>query len=67
MIPLAYLLSVAVALVVLAVALRHRPTPAPEPPDVPALPADLPADAATEIRVILTAATRLATTLGEAA
>lgn len=65
MIPLAYLLSVAVALVVLAVALRHRPTP--EPPHVPALPADLPADAATEIRVILTAATRLATTLDQAA
>jgi hypothetical protein len=63
---LAYLLSVAAGLMVLAVALRHHPAPAPvSPPSTPA-PA-LPTGADAEIRVILAAATQLAARLTPAA
>jgi hypothetical protein len=65
MIALAYLLSVAVCLVLLAVVLRRRPTP----PDVPA-PSLAPAvvvDAGAEIRVILAATHQLAARLSTAA
>ena len=64
---LAYLLSVAAGLVVLAVALRRRPAPATPPrTPVPAL-ALLPTGADAEIRVILAAATQLAARLDTAA
>lgn len=63
---LAYLLSVLVGLVVLAVAMRPRRTPAPTPP----APAPAPAaavDPGAEIRVILAAAAQLAHRLDTAA
>ncbi|WP_185909183.1 hypothetical protein [Streptomyces sp. WAC01280] len=65
---LVYLLSIAVSLVVLAVALRLHPAPTPPtPPRVPATPAALDPGAAAEIHVILTAATQLAARLTTAA
>lgn len=62
---LAYLACVAVALVVLAVALRRRPVPPPVRP-APVWPV-LPDTAAADISVILTAAVRLAERLAPAA
>ncbi|MEV4993184.1 hypothetical protein [Streptomyces niveus] len=65
---IAYLLSVLVALVVLAVAIRPRQVPAPTPPEAPA-----PASAAmnpaaqADVRLILAAATQLAARLDTAA
>lgn len=62
----AYLMSVVVALVVLAVALRRRPVAAP--PRVPAPgPGVLPAGAEVEVRMILTAAVQLAARLAPTA
>jgi hypothetical protein len=64
---LAYLLSVAVALVVLAVALRPRRAPGPTPPTAPApAPGVVPAEG-DEIRVILAAVAQLAHRLDTAA
>lgn len=66
MIALAYLATVAVALVVLAVAMRHRP--APTPPIPPALSADgFPPGAEADVRLILVAAAQLAARLAPAA
>ncbi|GGT60087.1 hypothetical protein GCM10010271_74070 [Streptomyces kurssanovii] len=65
MIALAYLATVAVSFVVLAVALCRRPAPAPLPP-APA-PDRLPTNAEAEVRLILTAATQLAARLTPAA
>jgi hypothetical protein len=62
-IALAYLATVAVGLVVLAVALRRRPAPAGAAP----APTLLPTTAATEIRTILAAAAQLAARLDTAA
>lgn len=62
MIALAYLATVVVALVILAVALRHRPAPAPtKPPTTP--PARTPALplSTAEARAVLAAAVQLAT------
>lgn len=67
MIAFAYLATVVVGFVVLAVALRPRRAPAPLPPAPAPAPAGLPATAATEIRVILTAAAQLAARLETAA
>ncbi|MEW1616579.1 MULTISPECIES: hypothetical protein [unclassified Streptomyces] len=64
MIALAYLLSVAVSIGVLAVALRRRPAPAAPPP--PVLPAEAPAIEA-DMRVLLTAAVQLASRFAPAA
>ncbi|MBB4717858.1 hypothetical protein [Streptomyces luteogriseus] len=65
---LAYLLSIAVSLVVLAVALRRRPAPAPTPPQAPAPAlAALPTTAEGDVRVILAAAAQLAARLSTAA
>jgi hypothetical protein len=61
---LAYLLSVLVAVGVLAVALRRRPAPPKAP--APAS-AGIPAAAVSEIRVILAAAAQLAARLDTAA
>jgi hypothetical protein len=63
-----YVLTVVVALVVLAVALRPRRATAPTPPPapVPALSA-LPDTAAAEVRVILAVAAQLAARLDTAA
>lgn len=65
---LAYLLSLLVAAVVLAVALRRRPVPTP-PPNAPAESAGTPLPAGTEadVRLILVAATHLAARLATAA
>lgn len=60
MIALAYLTTVAVALVVLAAALCRRPAPAPAPvPPAPG-PSRLLIDGEPEVRLILAAATQLA-------
>ncbi|KOG25960.1 hypothetical protein ADK35_08015 [Streptomyces viridochromogenes] len=69
MIALAYLATVAVSLVVLAVALRRRPGQgATPPPEAPApIAAELPPTAEAEIRLILAAATQLAARLTPAA
>ncbi|MEU6688484.1 hypothetical protein [Streptomyces sp. NPDC046832] len=65
---LAYLLSIAVSFVVLAVALRRRPAPAPTPPQAPAPAlAALPTTAEGDVRVILAAAAQLAARLSTAA
>jgi hypothetical protein len=65
---LAYLLSVLVAVVVLAVALRPRRVPTPPAPVPPAFSAaGLPTTAAAEVRVILAAAHQLAARLDTAA
>jgi len=72
-IALAYLAVLAACLVTLAVALRPRRTPAPPTTPTPAAPtpapapATVPADAAPELHVILTAATALAARLDTAA
>jgi hypothetical protein len=64
---LAYLLTVAVSLTVLAVALRPRQAP-PTPTPAPTTPAaGIPTDAHAEIHVILAAATQLAARLDTAA
>jgi hypothetical protein len=63
---LVYLLSVLTALVVLAVAMRPRRAPAPVPP-APAPAAALAVAPGAEVRVILAAATQLATRLDTAA
>ncbi|MFF2189142.1 hypothetical protein [Streptomyces sp. NPDC058155] len=61
---LAYLLSVLVALVVLAVAICPRRIPAPTPPEVPAAASDAMTPAAqAEVRLILATATQLAARL----
>jgi hypothetical protein len=67
-IALAYLATVVVSLVVLAVALRRRPVPTP-PPIPPALSAAaaLPPGAESDVRLILVAATQLAARLAQAA
>jgi hypothetical protein len=66
-IALAYLATVAVSIVVLAVVLLRR-HPAPTPPPAPVLaPAALPPTAEAEIRVILAAVTQLAARLTPAA
>lgn len=69
MMALAYLLSLLVAVVVLAVALRTRPVPTPPPTNPPAFSAaaGLPPGAEAEVRLILVAATQLATRLAPAA
>lgn len=64
MIALAYLAVLGACLVALAVALRPRRTPAPPTSPTPAAPA---ADVAADLRVILTAAARLADRLDTAA
>jgi hypothetical protein len=66
---IAYLLSVAGSLVVLAVALRPRRALATTPPEapVPAPAAAVAVDAGAEIRVILAATHQLAARLGTAA
>ncbi|MFJ4051746.1 hypothetical protein ACIP29_37560 [Streptomyces coelicoflavus] len=64
MIALIYLLTVLVAVVALAVALRPRRVPTPPRPNPPALSGIEPG---TEIRVILTAAAQLADRLAPAA
>ncbi|ALU98547.1 hypothetical protein WQO_34400 (plasmid) [Streptomyces globisporus C-1027] len=65
---LAYLLSLLVAVVVLAVALRRRPVPTP-PPNVPAesVGAPIPPEAAADVRLILVTAAQLAARLAPAA
>lgn len=63
---LVYLLSVLVALVVLAVALRRHPAPTPPEAPAPVL-AAVPSGAPAEVRLILAAATQLAARLDTAA
>jgi hypothetical protein len=62
---LAYLATVAVALVLLAVALRRHPASTPLPPKAPAPIAGLHAE--PEVRLILAAAAQLAARLDTAA
>ncbi|QRV39265.1 hypothetical protein I6J42_34840 (plasmid) [Streptomyces californicus] len=64
MIALAYLLSVAVGIGVLAVALRRRPAPATPPPVLPAH--QVPA-AEADMRLLLAAAVQLASRFAPAA
>lgn len=67
MIALAYLATVVVSFVALAVVLRPRRVPAPTPPAPAPAPAALPATAEAEVRVILAAAAQLAARLTPAA
>jgi hypothetical protein len=68
MIAVAYLAALAVCLVALAVVLRPRRVPAPPTTPTPApVPVAVPADAAPELHVILTAVTALAARLDTAA
>lgn len=67
MIAALYLASVLGAAVVLAVALRRRPTPAPPNPPATPAPALAAVDGGAEIRVILAATHQLAARLSTAA
>lgn len=69
MIVLAYLLTVLVAVVALAVTLRPRPATTPPPTNPPALSAaaGLPPGCEAEVRLILVAAAQLAARLAPAA
>ncbi|MGW3505405.1 hypothetical protein ACWDMY_32740 [Streptomyces globisporus] len=68
MIALAYLLSLLIAIVALAVALRPRPVPTLPPASPPARSAGgLPPGADADVRLILTAAVQLAARLTPAA